>query len=127
MKTLMLGLLLISSIHNAYAEPSYSATYTQCVDKAAGVTADMIGCVDTEMVQWDKKLNTHYQALKAGLTPVRQKQLQEVQKIWLKFRDSNCAFYADPEGGSLQRVLANNCMLRLTAERAEELAGLKDL
>jgi uncharacterized protein YecT (DUF1311 family) len=44
--------------------------------------------------------------------------------LWLQYREANCKFYDDPEGGSMQRILANDCFLRMTAERAEELNSL---
>jgi uncharacterized protein YecT (DUF1311 family) len=119
--------LFVASINIAQAEPQYSETYTQCLDKAAGVTTAVIGCTDTELKAQDKKLNDNYKALKDKLKAPRQKQLQEVQRAWLKYRDSNCAFYADPDGGSMQRILAVDCVLKATAERAEELNTLATL
>jgi uncharacterized protein YecT (DUF1311 family) len=127
MKKYAFLLVLAGAASIAHAEAQYSAEYSKCMDKAAGVTADTITCIGTEVAQQDKKLNANYKALKASLNPTRQKQLQEVQKIWLNFRDSNCQFYADPEGGSLQRVLANECVLKLTTQRAQELVDLREL
>jgi uncharacterized protein YecT (DUF1311 family) len=126
-KYAILILLLTASINIAQAEPQYSAEYNTCMDKAAGVTANVITCVGTELTQQDKALNDNYKALKAGLKAKRQKQLQEVQRLWLQYRDANCKFYDDPDGGSMQRVLANDCVLRATAERAEELKTLGTL
>ena len=57
------------------------------------------------------------------LEPARKKQLQTVQRLWLQFRDANCDFYADPDGGTLARLGANECMMTLTAQRAQELEG----
>ncbi|MGB0126460.1 MAG: lysozyme inhibitor LprI family protein [Rhodocyclaceae bacterium] len=50
--------------------------------------------------------------------------MQEAQRAWIKFRDANCDFYYDPEGGSLARVSANDCMMSSTARRAKELESL---
>jgi uncharacterized protein YecT (DUF1311 family) len=47
-----------------------------------------------------------------------------VQRAWLKFRDANCAFYDDPDGGTLARVLSNECMMTQTAQRAQELEAM---
>lgn len=126
-KYAFLTLLIITSINIAHAEVPYSTDYNKCMDKAAGVTADMITCIGTEVALQDKALNANYKALKEDLKAVRQKQLVEVQKTWLKFRDTNCQFYADPDGGSMQRVLANVCVLKMTAERAEELKALQPM
>lgn len=43
------------------------------------------------------------------------------QRAWVQYRDANCAFYADPDGGTAAGVAANDCMLREIAERAAEL------
>ena len=45
----------------------------------------------------------------------------EAQRAWIKFRDTNCGFYADPEGGSAARMTANECFLNATVDRAKEL------
>ena len=55
----------------------------------------------------------------------RKKQLQEAQRSWINYRDANCAFYDDPDGGTLARVNANSCMMTATADRANELERLR--
>ena len=35
-----------------------------------------------------------------------EKQLLEAQRAWIKFRDTNCDFYYDPDGGTMARVRA---------------------
>jgi uncharacterized protein YecT (DUF1311 family) len=122
-KTLGLGALLCAAI--VQAEPQYSADYNSCLDQAAGVTANMLGCIAAELTVQDKKLNANYKLLKEGLELNRQQQLLEVQRLWLKYRDANCKFYDDPTGGSMQKILAQNCFLRLTAQRAHELTELR--
>ena len=56
----------------------------------------------------------------------RKNALVEAQRAWIKFRDANCGFYADPEGGSAARMIANECFLNATADRAKELRLLAD-
>ncbi|MCD2513394.1 lysozyme inhibitor LprI family protein [Comamonas endophytica] len=104
-----------------------SAQYTACMDKAGGVTLSMVECIVAEHGRQDKRLNTVYTALMAALEPPRKKQLQAAQRLWLQYREANCSFYMDPEGGSLARVAANSCQLQMTAQRAQELAGLKPM
>lgn len=108
-------------------DAALSAKYAACMDKAAGVTLGMVECMVAELGRQDKRLNTAYQALMADLEPQRKKQLQSAQRLWLQYRDANCSFYHDPEGGSLARVAANGCMLQMTARRAQELVGLKPM
>ena len=69
--------------------------------------------------------NRNYKALMAELTPARKKQLQTAQRLWLQYRDANCHFYADPDGGTAAGVAAADCVLQMTAHRARELADLR--
>ena len=95
--------------------------YQTCMDKSDGVTQAMVECIDAEVRRQDARLNKAYQELMTDLTTPRKKQLQDAQRAWLKFRDSNCDFYYDPEGGTIARVNAVTCMMNLTASRAKEL------
>jgi uncharacterized protein YecT (DUF1311 family) len=101
----------------------YSKAYKVCLDKAVS-TADTIECTNAEYKQQDKRLNIAYNSLKSKQTPARVKQLTELQKLWIKYRDANCAFYYDLDGGSMARVLANDCMLTMTKDRATEFEGM---
>ena len=98
-----------------------SKPHAACMDKSGGTTMGMIECITAETQRQDARLNKAYKALMAGLAPPRKAQLQEAQRAWLKYRDANCGFYADPEGGSLARVNANDCVMTTTADRAREL------
>jgi uncharacterized protein YecT (DUF1311 family) len=122
---LALGTLAFNA-HAAGGEELYSPQFAACMDKAGGVTAKMIDCFSTETKAQDVRLNAAYKRLMEGLTPARKQELTEVQRMWLKYRDANCKFYADPDGGTLARVNANSCFLTATAERAEELQHLAE-
>lgn len=107
------------------ADIGLSKHFTSCMDKSNGVTTTMIDCIGAETKQQDVRLNKAYKELTAVLTPERKKQLLDVQRMWLKYRDANCAFYNDPDGGSLARVNANDCFMSATAARAKELEDAK--
>ena len=62
----------------------------------------------------------------AQLSPARKKQLQDAQRAWIKYRDANCNFYADPDGGTMATVNANDCFMSATEARAKELEGFKE-
>ena len=102
----------------------YSESYSKCMDQSEGVTSRMIACIGTEYQRQDQRLNQHYQQVMSGLSSARKSQLRTVQRKWLTYRDADCQFYADPDGGSLARIEANTCLLRMTAERAEELGQM---
>lgn len=99
-----------------------STKYSACMDKSGGVTIEMMDCIDAEIKRQDSRLNKVYKTLMAAdQTPERKKQLQATQRAWIKFRDLNCDFYHDPDGGSSASVDANHCIMRMTADRAKEL------
>lgn len=109
----------------SHAEDSHlSKQFGTCIDKSGGVTMDMIECIGAETQRQDARLNKAYKALTTSLTPERRRPLQEAQRAWIKFRDANCGFYHDPDGGSMARVSANDCMMTMTASRARELESL---
>jgi uncharacterized protein YecT (DUF1311 family) len=111
----------------AFAEEDHlSKQFSSCMDKAGGVTASMIDCMSTETKQQDAKLNKAYKDVLSLLSPNRKRQLQEAQRLWIKYREANCKFYYDPEGGTMARVIANNCFMTATADRAKELENIKE-
>ena len=106
------------------ASPRLSATNAQCMTQSEGVTAKMLDCMGAETQSQDQQLNAAYKKLIAGLVPARQQALKNTQRAWLKYRELNCGFYADPDGGSMARIQANDCFLQMTAARAQELQEL---
>ena len=107
------------------AENNFSKQYAECMNKSLS-TQDMIECIGSEYKKQDIKLNNAYKDLQQNLSSERKKQLLEAQRLWIKYRDANCNFYYDPDGGSLARLSANECMLSSTAQRAKELENLKN-
>lgn len=120
----MVGLVLMGAAIGVKADDGgFSRSFSTCMDKAGGVTQGMVECIDAEVKRQDVRLNKAYKAVMADLPVARRDELQGVQRLWLKFREANCRFYADPEGGSMARVEANHCFLAVTAARARELEG----
>ncbi len=120
----MAGLVLLGAATFVMADDGgFSRHFAACMDKAGGVTQSMVECIDAEVKRQDVRLNKAYKAVMADLSSPRKDELQGVQRLWLKFREANCRFYADPDGGSMARVEANHCFLSVTAARARELEG----
>jgi len=117
--------IVIASFSAHAAEPAVSKQYSACMDKSGGVTMGMIECITAENQRQDVRLNKAYKVLMADLTPARKTQLLEAQRAWIKFRDANCSFYLDPDGGTMARVSANDCVMTTTASRAVELEQFK--
>lgn len=102
-----------------------SKQYSACMEKSNGVTVEMVNCIGAETKRQDTRLNKAYKDLMATLSPARKKQLQDAQRLWVKYRDANCNFYADPEGGTIVQVTTSDCFMDATARRAKELEQLK--
>lgn len=125
-KPLMLGLILLGISHLAAAdELGLTRQYSTCMDKAGGITANMLDCIGAETKRQDARLNQAYKDVMAQLSAARKKQLQEAQRAWIKYRDANCSFYADPDGGTIAAVNSNDCFMSATASRAKELEGFR--
>ena len=104
----------------------YTKQFSTCMQKSGGGTVEMLNCIATEMRTQDARLNGAYKKLVGQLKADRKRQLVEVQRMWIKYRDANCSFYADPEGGTNATVSASDCMLTATANRAKELENLTE-
>jgi len=91
------------------------------MESSSGVTINMLECIDAEAKRQDLRINKAYKIAMDQLSPERKKQLQQAQRAWINYRDANCQFYFDPDGGSLARVSANDCFMSATATRAKEL------
>lgn len=101
-----------------------SKQFSLCMDKPNSTTVDMLDCIDSETKQQDGRLNKAYRDAMAQLSPERKQQLKLAQRAWIGYRDANCSFYADPEGGTMAKLIASDCFLATTATRAKELESL---
>lgn len=83
---------------------------------------NMADCIQPELLWWDNLLNTHLNTLRTRLKPAQQEQLQQVQRQWVRYRDSKCQFdYDFFEGGPMQVPASAWCLMDTTAIRAIEL------
>src|SRR5690606_4679598 len=94
------ALVLMSASLPCAAGEAYSASYSACVERSNGVTADMLDCIAAELATQDARLNAAYRTLTSQLGPERKQQLVATQRLWIQYRDANCGFYADPDGGT---------------------------
>ncbi|MCF5722997.1 lysozyme inhibitor LprI family protein [Pseudomonas syringae] len=105
------------------ASAADNAALTQCMD-TANTTADMVSCNAKEAKVQDKRLNTAYKTALAAQQGARKQQLQDVQRLWIKYRDANCAFAGSATGGTIDQVNGAGCVLDMTQTRAQELENL---
>ncbi len=95
----------------------------KCMD-GADTTADMVTCNIKETKVQDTRLNKAYQTALAAQEGNRKQQLQDVQRLWIKYRDANCQFIGSATGGTIDQVNGTGCVLDMTQARAQELEDL---
>jgi uncharacterized protein YecT (DUF1311 family) len=118
----MVVVFVSTAVGSAVADDSLlTKKFSVCMDKSDGVTSSMLDCIGKETTTQDARLNGAYKKLATQLTPNRKKQLITAQRLWIQYRDANCKFYADPDGGTMATVNASDCVLQATAARAKEL------
>lgn len=98
-----------------------SAEFSTCIEQSGGTDPGMLDCLGAEAERQDKRLNDVYKKLMNELKPERKKELQEAQRLWIKYTEANCNFYFDPDGGTAARLAASSCPVLAKAARAEEL------
>lgn len=73
--------------------------------------------IRSKMKETDTYLDDHLKGAEAALL--------KAQRAWIDYRDGNCAaegFYA--RGGTLEPLIVNSCLARMTRQRIEELQGI---
>ena len=129
-KYLIAASLTLALTSSALAVDKYSKQYAVCMNgpqASNGVTGAMQNCGSKEIKHQDKRLNSAYKALKKSLSKTRQKELLTAQRLWIKYRDANCGFYNDPNGGTMHRLFAQECFMDATRSRADELKSMLDI
>ena len=124
-KSLILVLTLACMSQFAAAQDiGLTKQFSNCMDKSNGVTSNMIDCMEAESKRQSGRMNRAYKELTDQVSEQRKKQLQLAQDAWVAYRDENCEFYYDPDGGTIAAVNANDCFMSATAARAKELETL---
>ena len=85
-----------------------------------GDTLQIIECMERQRQYWDGKLTAAYQQALKDAEPAQRDLLRAAERAWIKYRDTNCDYYAAGEG-SISRVNAAWCMRDMTEKRAKEL------
>lgn len=80
----------------------------------------MVECLNAKTAEWDKRLNAAYAKALKEAEPKQREPLRAAQRLWVQYRDANCLYYSLGEG-SIAKVAAADCMLRMTKARAKEL------
>jgi uncharacterized protein YecT (DUF1311 family) len=124
--SLIATLIFASPLQVKAEEPKLTHEYSKCIERSGAVDPKILDCMSAEYIRQDKRLNQAYKKLLNQETPKRKKELQEVQRLWVKYTEANCDFYYDPNGGTLARQSANQCSIDARASRATELESLPE-
>lgn len=122
-RTMMLLALAAGAMPASAQHGAQSKQYQRCIDKAVSNPA-IQDCISAQYEVEDKRLNAAYKALMASQRGERKKELQQIQRLWLKYSEANCLFYHDPDGGTAAALSANECSLAARSARATELENL---
>jgi uncharacterized protein YecT (DUF1311 family) len=92
--------------------------FRPCGDKPS--TPAVVECVQAKPNAADQRLNAAYKALQARVDAAQRQPLLSAQRLWVQYRDANCAFYGTRDG-SIRQVQAAECIRSMTEDRAREL------
>ena len=96
----------------------FGADYPPCGEQSN--TLAIVDCIEAKTKVWDGRLNKAYKDLPQRLGAGQLGPLKEAQRLWVKFRDANCAFY-DAQDGTIRQIQAAECVRSMTKDRALEL------
>jgi uncharacterized protein YecT (DUF1311 family) len=116
---------------------SAAAAMNPC--EKAGTQAESTQCAWNDFKRADAELNVQYRssladaaerdrsdrmnpAVRGDTRPSYTEALQEAQRAWIKFRDLHCRVEGYwGRGGTIEPMLVNFCLARVTRERTEQL------
>jgi uncharacterized protein YecT (DUF1311 family) len=87
-----------------------------------GTQQELNACAFQEYENDDKLLNERYKNVMQSFSNMKQDQLRQEQRLWLKMRDPLCKQEAkENEGGSIWPLMFYGCLSSRTKQRAEAL------
>ncbi|MFL6591423.1 MAG: lysozyme inhibitor LprI family protein [Luteimonas sp.] len=95
-------------------------SYYECANSSDGSTWNIQSCIEAEFSYQDGRLNHIYRNLQAKLPYAERVVLQDDERHWLAEKQASCRWDASTDGQA-QRIDANVCSLRMTADRADQL------
>ncbi|MDD2609273.1 MAG: lysozyme inhibitor LprI family protein [Giesbergeria sp.] len=131
MKPLLLQITLIFAAALPLAasaqESNLSQKFDACMHKADSDRTEIDKCVSAELKRQDVRLNEAYKTIiKMDNNPENKKELQAVQRTWIRFRDLNCELYPITYAGNLDLSIVGSteCKMNVTADRVKALEYL---
>jgi len=112
--------LLLAFASSAMAQSE--AELKACIDRAGGVSTEMLACGKTQIDKWDVRLNAAYKALLRRGSRAERTRLQREQRAWLKHHLAETArLAADPNNGSVAFLDSQSFELDDLSKRTLEL------
>ena len=96
----------------------FGSGFQPCGQKTS--TLEVVQCVEAKTNIADQRLNAAYKALQARIEANQRQPLLAAQRLWVQYRDANCAFYGTRDG-SIRQVQGAECIRSMTEDRAREL------
>jgi len=97
----------------------FNLVATPCSEQPGGQSnVGITDCYRLEGAIWDDLLNENYKALVADLDDAQKAKLRDMQRAWIPYRDSTCAFYDTKIQGTIAQPMGAACVARETARRA---------
>ena len=121
--TLVLSLLIIAVIMVLPAPAQHMNEKDSPCASIAG-TAELVGCLSKAQTSADSKLNAFYKMVLETLhdRPDDVARLRDAERVWLQYRDANCAAERDLYGGGSGGPPAYlSCIEAMTRARTKEL------
>ena len=119
----MVPALAAMSVLPAKAE-MFGPGFQPCGEKTS--TLEIVECVQAKTNASDQRLNAAYKALQAQVDAAQRQPLLAAQRLWVQYRDANCAFYGAADG-SIRKVQGAECLRSMTEDRARELEKAMEL
>lgn len=127
-KVALFFILIITAMStHAEEQEDTSTTYNECLKKSGGVTVDMLNCQTDEYSYQNQRLHSNYQKLLSTLNKTSKIKLNNTQKDWQKYTQTTCDFYNTVRGGTMISIIAKDCFISNTKERANLLEYWFDL
>ncbi|MEO1522111.1 MAG: lysozyme inhibitor LprI family protein [Cyanobacteria bacterium J06633_2] len=83
---------------------------------------EMTYCAGLDHQRADDALNLVYRDLLAVVSDARRQKLIDAELAWIQYRDATCEFERSQyAGGSIEPMIYNLCMARLTEEQTQQL------
>ncbi|MCV0425511.1 MAG: DUF1311 domain-containing protein [Roseibium sp.] len=112
--------LAVMALH-VFGAQAQEAPPAECLN--AQTQTDLNICSYKAYQNADKALNEAYKAAVSEATSLwgSPDKLRDAQRAWITYRDKACEVYNYPDGGSIQPLLINECMLKITKDRTHDL------